>query len=499
MSLPFIIIVAFEGLVTTCVAVYRSLKSYALPKFLELKYVIDVKRNMHQITIKEFPELDLGDKRRNERFISVINNISNQPGSSIPKQNGSWYDTKATYEFFKNESVSLSALQKAISSYGSSQVKGKGRVLVAHDFCQISYTDLDAEGLGYLANKDGRGIVTYNSIAITEDGIPLSLLYQQSYTRPMEALGKAQDRKKVAFEDKESYHWYRGIASVNEQLGKDIGKIHIADREADIYELFFCAHDDSADLLIRAIQNRRVEGGDTLWDAVAGQPPVGMDLEIPDKTGKKRVAIRVEVRFKDVEILRPYQSGNQYESVSMNAIELKQISEKQDWQEETLHWKLLTTIPIENVSDALQCVRWYCYRWLIERFHYVLKSGTKIEELQLHQASSLQKAIHVYSIAAMRIMLLVYQSRETPNVSCEVVLTKEQWAVLYMLVHKTATLPKQPPTLGDAVKWIARLGGHLGRKSDGHPGLKTVWRGYQRICDAANILLSINQENLGKA
>ncbi len=83
----------------------------------------------------------------------------------------------------------------------------------------------------------------------------------------------------------------------------------------------------------------------------------------------------------------------------------------------------------------------------------LLKSGTKIEGLQLHQASSLQKAM----------------------------------------------LPQQPPTLGNAVKWIARLGGQLGRKSGWHPGLKTFWRGYQRIRDAANILLSINQENLGKA
>jgi hypothetical protein len=183
----------------------------------------------------------------------------------------------------------------------------------------------------------------------------------------------------------------------------------------------------------------------------------------------------------------------------MTAIELKQVSAKEDWQEELLHWKLLTTVAVKTVADALQCIKWYCYRWLIERFHYVLKSGTKIEELQLQQASSLQKAIHVYSIAAMRIMQLVYQSRQTPQVSCEVVLTKEQWIVLYILVHKTPDVPKQPPTLGEAVGWIGKLGGHLGRKSDGPPGLKTVWLGYQRICDAASICdILINLKNLGK-
>ena len=183
----------------------------------------------------------------------------------------------------------------------------------------------------------------------------------------------------------------------------------------------------------------------------------------------------------------------------MTAIEVKQVSEQQSWQEEPVHWRLLTTLSVGTVTEALQCVRWYCYRWLIERFHYVLKSGTKIEALQLKQAESLQKAIHVYSIAAMRIMQLVYQSRQTPNVSCEIALTKEQWIVAYMLIHKKPVKPEQqPPTLADAVMWIGKLGGHLGRKSDGPPGLKAVWLGYQRICDAANVYEMINPINLGK-
>jgi hypothetical protein len=454
---------------------------------------------MHQVSVKDFPQLDFGDKRRSERFVSIINNISSQPGSSIPKQNENWYDTKATYEFFKNEDVSLSSLQQAISSYGGSLIGDAGALLIGHDFCQISYNDLNAEGLGYLANKDGRGIITYNSIAISEEGIPLSLLYQQSFTRPIEQLGKARQRKETAYQEKESYHWYKGITSVNEQLGKSIRKIHIADREADIYELFFCAYEPNTELLIRAKHNRKLKEGGELWDCVSTKDAAGkVILEIPDRTGKKQVGIEVEIRYCNVELLRPKASSNQYDSVEMTAIELKQVSPKQDWQEDLLHWKLLTTLSISTIADALQCVKWYCYRWLIERFHYVLKSGTKIEELQLHQATSLQKAIHVYSIAAMRIMQLVYQSRHTPNVNCEVVLTKEQWSVLYMLIHKTPVLPDKPPTLGEAVYWIGKLGGHLGRKSDGPPGLKTVWLGYQRVCDSTNVYEIMNLQNLGK-
>lgn len=454
---------------------------------------------MHQITVKDFPGLDLGDIRRNNRFVSIINNISKQPGSSIPKQNEGWYDTKATYSFYKNEDVSLSSLKQAIASFGCRQVEGLQRILIAHDISNISYNDLKANGLGYLANKEGRGIICYSSIAISEEGIPLSLVYQHSWTRQQEELGKAKKRATTPFEQKESYQWYEGMRQVNKQLDNTtIEKIHIADREADIYELFFHTYEPNTDLLIRSRHNRQLSNGSPLWEAVSGQPPAATaELHIPDKTGKKRAGIEVEVRYQQVEILRPHRSNNQYESVELSAIEIKQKGDKKDWQEEALHWKLLTSLEVNTVTSALQCVEWYCYRWLIERFHYVLKSGTQIEELQLKEACSLQKAIHVYSLAAMRIMQMVYQSRVTPQLSCEVVLTKEQWIVLYMLIHKKGNIPERPPTLEEAVEWIGKLGGHLGRKSDGPPGLKTVWLGYQRLCDAENIY-AIMLQNLGK-
>ena len=121
---------------------------------------------MHKITVKDFPHLDFGDVRRDERFVSILNNISSQPGTSIPRHNKSLYDTKATYEFFKNEDVSLQSLQKTLMLYGAQQISTP-TVLVAHDISNISYNDLQAEGLGYLDNKEGRGILCYSSVAVS--------------------------------------------------------------------------------------------------------------------------------------------------------------------------------------------------------------------------------------------------------------------------------------------------------------------------------------------
>lgn len=450
---------------------------------------------MHRITVKDFPHLDFGDKRRDQRFVTLIENISGQPGASIPRQSSGWYQTKAAYNFFKNEAVTVEQLQKTIAAYGSSLVKDLSRILVLHDISNISFHGLEAEGLGYLDHEKGRGILCYSSIAASTEGLPLCLMYQHTWTRPLEELGKAKHRKGKPFEEKESYRWYQGITEVNNSIGNEVQKVHIADRQADIYELFFSAYESQTDLLIRAFVNRRLSDGSPLWQNIAQQDIKGtVQLEIPDVTGKKKQLVEASVRYEKVEILRPATSKDKYESIELTAIEVVQTGKIKDEQERIV-WRLLTTLEVSNIDDVLQYIKWYTYRWLIERFHYVLKSGTKIEQLQLKQAKSLQKAISVYSLAAIRVMQLVYQSRHSPQVSCEVALTKAQWQALYIIINKTRQLPKEPPNLHQAVKWIATLGGYLGRKSDGPPGLKTVWLGYQQLRNTA-LLFEIT--DLGK-
>jgi len=436
---------------------------------------------MHKITVKDFPTLDLGDKRRDERFVKIVENIVRHPGGSIPQHNERWYDTKATYEFFKNDDIKLETLTAAISAFGANQT-GQQQLLVIHDTSTISYNDLQAEGLGYIDNAAGKGIFCHSSIAATVSGIPLGLLNQIIWSREPMQLGKSANRQKKPFEDKESYKWYRGIAAVNQLLDKEIIKVHIGDRDADIYELFFNKPDENAELLIRARHNRKTAAGSELWQHISEQQVAAKEeIVIPDRTGKRKKKVPVEIRYKEVEILCPaHKAGTVYESVVLTAIEVRQSGN----DKEGIHWKLLTTLTINNAGEASQCMRWYSYRWLIERFHYVLKSGCGIEALQLKKAESLMKAVAVYSLAAFNIMQLTYQSRQTPDASCEVVLSRQQWEALYMLKFKTNKLPKQPPSLQDATKWLAQMGGYLGRKSDGPPGLKTVWLGYESLLQA---------------
>ena len=80
----------------------------------------------------------------------------------------------------------------------------------------------------------------------------------------------------------------------------------------------------------------------------------------------------------------------------------------------------MTTLPITCIEDVTTYVRWYSYRWLIERYHYVLKSGCGIEKLQLETAKRLEMALATYSIVAWRLLYITYQARRAPDASCDI-------------------------------------------------------------------------------
>ena len=88
-------------------------------------------------------------------------------------------------------------------------------------------------------------------------------------------------------------------------------------------------------------------------------------------------------------------------------------------------------------------------------------------------------------VVAWRLHWLTYINRTAPALPCTQILTTVEWQALYLRMHKTSAFPTTVPTVRQAVRWIAQLGGFLGRKSDGEPGVTAIWRGWQRLQDLA--------------
>jgi hypothetical protein len=120
--------------------------------------------------------------------------------------------------------------------------------------------------------------------------------------------------------------------------------------------------------------------------------------------------------------------------------------------------------------------------WGIEVYFKVLKSGCRVEQLQLETRERLEPALALYMIIAWRVLYLTMLGRDCPEMPCDAVFGDEEWKAVYLVTQCKAP-PPEPPSLDTMVRMVATLGGFLNRKSDGFPGPKTLWIGLQRIPD----------------
>jgi len=109
-----------------------------------------------------------------------------------------------------------------------------------------------------------------------------------------------------------------------------------------------------------------------------------------------------------------------------------------------------------------------------------LKSGCKVENLQLGTIKRIERALVIYMVIAWRILHLVTWGRECPELPCDVIFDKEEWETAWVVTHRTKP-PEKPPTLNVMTRMIAAFGGFLGRKHDGYPGPKAIWEGMIRV------------------
>lgn len=366
-------------------------------------------------------------------------------------------------------------------------------ILKVQDTTELSYSNRkNKKEIGYIRAKRGYGLLVHTTLAITEKGLPVGILKQDVWGRDIDEKGKTKERKDKQIEDKESYRWIDSIKETEPMFDNKQIQVSIADRESDIYELFAMERKTNSHFLIRAGQNRILYKVDSkLFETMNKSDTKGIiEIDVDRKKGQSSRVAKLSVKYQEVTIKAPRKKEPR--ALKINAIYVKEIEAAEGI--DGIEWMLLTTLEITKIEDALKYVRWYSYRWLIERFHYVLKSGCLIEEIQLEEADRLKKALSTYSIVAIKILSMTYKARIEPESSVEGMLEKNEWEVLNILVNKT--VPKKPPSIKEAIFQIAKLGGFIGRKSDGDPGVKTIWQGYRRLQESIqtiNILKNLSE------
>jgi hypothetical protein len=360
-------------------------------------------------------------------------------------------------------------------------------VLNVMDTTSINFSS-SAEGLGYLDHGMGEGLMIHSSFALDEQGYPLGLLHQKMWARDHSQIGKKKFRQQKDITEKESYRWIESMQEAEKLLrGIDL-VVHIADRESDIYELFATPRPKGSELLIRAVHERKTLLGCSMWKEIEAQPVVGsFEIEIPKVTTEDVKKVKMNIKAGMV-LLSPPTNKPLLKSLIVHGIIVQAANTTTP-----LEWKLISTMPVTTGEQAMQSVKWYSFRWRIERLHYILKSGCRLEDLQLRHVKALRKAILVYSLCAFKIMQMLYLSRLDPQQSCDKYLEQHEWEVLCCVNNKSPVPCHHPPTLKQCVIWIAKMGGYLARNNDGPPGVKNLWRGLQKLNTILKVIATQKQ------
>lgn len=419
------------------------------------------------------------------------------PQTSLPKQCGSWRDLKAAYRLLNNPAVDPDAIQDVHRKLTRDACTKHAVVLCVQDDAYLSFNSrAHTKGLGKLATGKGRGLVQHGTLAVTPTGELLGLL-DEFWFRRIDAPAQ-ETRKQRNARWREADVWSDAVRRVGPPPAQ-ARFVHVMDRAGDSLETIRACHDVGVGYVIRAQHDRRVEGAtDKLWSFMAKQPirssmtvSIGKQTDMTGRVTRRAREAKLSVRFSRVQLEPPWnQSGSLKEAKSVFAVYLSEDRPPKDV--DPVDWMLLTGEAVTTVPDAERIVEWYTRRWVIEEWHRVEKEGCRVEASQLDDAEDIKRLAAILSINAVRMLRLRdLAGFTTQHKSLRSEAKKQsqdrkalQEAVpMSWLVVVASLAGTDPFELTPRNFWltIAKRGGWIGRKGDGHPGWKTIWRGWYDV------------------
>jgi hypothetical protein len=419
--------------------------------------------------LEEFSGVVLGDPRLTKRLIRLVDDLSAHPTKSIPLACGGLAETKAAYRLLDNAALDWRTVLEAHGEPTVGRMAKEARVLCVQDTTELDFTSQPGiAGLGRLSYERQHGMYLHPTLAVSESGVALGVLDAWMWAR--------KPKGEVAL--RESRRWtegYERVAELAERL-PDTRLVYVADRESDLRELIDRADEleHPADYLIRARHDRVLAEGGKLRAHLESQAVVGeVEFALPAAPGRPARTVVQGVRVARVTLARRG-SATREVTVILAREEAPPAGEK------PLEWLLFTNEPMTTLDEAVLRIAWYRRRWLVEIFFRIVKSGCRVEALQLATVDRLERALVIYLVIAWRILYLMTLGRDCPALPCDVAFAPEEWQAAW-LIAKRQPPPATPPTLGEMIRLIAGFGGFLGRKGDGHPGPKALWEGMMKL------------------
>ncbi len=369
--------------------------------------------------------------------------------------------------FFGNTRVTVARIVAGWSTLTGPACAGR-HVLAIQDTTEVKFptTAQRRRGLGPIGKGLAHGVLVHAMLAVDADsGACLGLVGGGVRNRP-DAIATPHQQRPLA--ERESMRWLDTAEQAKIVLQSAATITVVDDREADIYAKWASVPTVQCHLLTRAMSDRNLADGATLFAApagfaVAGRRQIELPARPPSRAGR---AAGVELRFGEVEIRRPATKHNRAlpATVRLRLVEVREIAPPEGV--EPLHWRLLTTHALADAAAAWQIVAWYRARWTIEQLFRVMKSqGLQLEDSQMASAEGLAKLAAVAAKAACIDIQLVQERDGKHRLPATYIFSEPEIdtveALIPSLEGKTERQKNPHPTRGLArAAWvIARLGG----------------------------------------
>ncbi len=428
---------------------------------------------------------DFGDRRLTRRAVWMGARMAAAPGVGLPRQLGNWAALIGGYRLLDNPQVTF---EKLVQPHWQATRAAAGQVgvaLLVQDWTTLDYSaHPKTQGIGPVGSRSQRGMLLHSVLAVEpRQRQVLGLAYGQVIIRA-EARPQASGGYRHA--GAEGQAWERAVEKIG-AAPAGVTWVHVSDRESDIFEYLAACRRYGKHFVVRAYHNRRLAGtrkqpvAQALLDEARTWPAAsearnGYEVEVDATPAQPRRRAWVVVSWRAVTLPAP----SYVKDVQPLALHVVRAWEAHPPPGvEAVEWILLTSWPVMGLAEAYQVVHWYECRWLVEDYHQCLKTGCRVEQAQLDAGLDLQRLLGFLAPVAVRLLQLRQAVRAVPAVPAVTVVDPLTVKLLATYFHH------EPATLSLTGFWrcVAQLGGYLARNSDGPPGWRTLWKGWQQLSD----------------
>lgn len=406
-------------------------------------------------------------------------------------------DLMAFHRFLNNESVDHETIISSLTAKCGEYVSDRD-ILCLQDTTEYNFQKHAARiqdgELGPVGNNIDLGFFAHPMLAIDAQeefclGFGSIQLWHRSYEK-----GDKYSRGYISLpiEEKESYRWISSAESTKKNLLKARHITILADREADIFQLFDRIPDEKTDLIIRSRCDRKLfDQNVDLYEHLEEQPELGhysVIVRENKKAGRSKHKAKLCIQVTKVKIKRPSNLNSKAASpfIELSAIKVAESLETVKAGEPPVEWTLLTTSEVSSFEQAREIVRKYTLRWQIEQLFRVSKhQGVNLESSQMETGRGLMNLGAMALQVSMQILQLTQARDNQNNIRAEIAFTQSQILLLTLLLKKyEGRTEKQKNTYQyGSIAWaswiISRMGGWKGYRSQATPGPITIFRGLE--------------------